>query len=216
MAKWTADELLTLRALYPCMPNAELAKRLGRAPRVIGMRARALGLAKCEAFRASELSGCFRPGEEPANKGRRRPGYAPGRMAQTQFKKGRPKSEARNYKPIGSLRISKDGYLERKVTDEHPVPARRWVAVHRLVWEAAYGTVPAGHAVGFLLGRQTAVEAEITIDRLELVSRRELMRRNSRHTRYPEELNQLIQLRGALRRKINKRTRDEESNAGRA
>jgi len=33
------------------------------------------------------------------------------------------------------------------------------------------------------------------------------MRRNSYHTRYPKEVAQLIQLKGALNRKINRRSR---------
>jgi hypothetical protein len=45
----------------------------------------------------------------------------------------------------------------------------------------------------------------ITLGRLELISRAENMRRNSYHTRYPKEVAQLIQLRGALNRQINKR-----------
>jgi len=65
-------------------------------------------------------------------------------MAATQFKKGdRLGAAQHNYVPIGSLRVSKDGYLERKVTDDPSfVPNRRWVSVHRLVWEAAHGPVP--------------------------------------------------------------------------
>jgi hypothetical protein len=149
--------------------------------------------------------GRFQPGQVPANKGLRRPGWAPGRMASTQFKKGSMTGAAqRNYVPIGTERLSKDGYLERKVTDDHPVPARRWVGVHRIVWEAAHGPIPAGHAVAFREGKRTSVADEITADRLELVSRVELMRRNSYHNNYPKEVAQLIQLKGALNRKINR------------
>lgn len=123
-----------------------------------------------------------------------------------------------NYVPIGSHRISKEGYLERKVTDDPAlVPARRWVAVHRLVWEAANGPIPKGHVVGFLAEKRTQIEAEITLDRLELIPRAELMRRNSLHTRLPKEVRQVVQLRGALNRMINRRAKaHEEQDAGRA
>lgn len=47
----------------------------------------------------------------------------------------------------------------------------------------------------------------ITLDRLELVTRAENMRRNSRHTRYPPDLNAVMQLKGALTRKINNRSK---------
>lgn len=53
----------------------------------------------------------------------------------------------------------------------------------------------------------TTDPAAITADRLELVTRAENMARNTLH-RYPKEVAQLIQLRGALNRKINARTKD--------
>jgi hypothetical protein len=77
--------------------------------------------------------------------------------------------------------------------------------VHLLVWEAANGPVPPGHAITFLPGRRTTDASLITLDALQLVSRAELMRRNSHHTNYPKEVSQLIQLKGALNRKINRR-----------
>lgn len=100
----------------------------------------------------TERTGHFLPGHVPFNKGKK--GWqAGGRSVETQFKKGEMSGAAqRNYKPIGSTRISKDGYLERKVTDDHPVPARRWVGEHRLIWEAENGPIPDGHVVVFLDG----------------------------------------------------------------
>lgn len=98
----------------------------------------------------SARTGHFLPGQTPWNAGMK--GWqAGGRSVETQFKPGRPAHEARNYCPIGSLRTSKDGYIERKVTDDPSVvPARRWVGVHRLIWEAAHGPIPGGHVVVFL------------------------------------------------------------------
>lgn len=220
--QWTIDDLRVLRDRFPHERTADIARDLGRSYTQTAQRATKLGLAKTEAFLASELSGRgqrgkqhagmratqFKPGIVPANKGLRRPGFAPGRMADTQFKKGCMAGAAQhNYVPIGSERISKDGYLERKVTDDHPVPARRWIGVHRLVWECVHGPVPPGHAVAFLPGKRTTDASLITADALELVSRVELMRRNSYHTNYPKEVAQLIQLKGALTAKINRRSR---------
>lgn len=48
------------------------------------------------------------------------------------------------------------------------------------------------------------------MDRLELVSRAENMRRNSRHTRYPHEVNKLMQLKGVLTRKISQKEQEIE------
>lgn len=147
----------------------------------------------------------FQPGQAAWNKGLH---YQPGgRSEETRFKPGRPASAARNYRPVGSLRLSRDGCLERKVTDDPSVvPAKRWVGVHRLVWSAAHGPVPDGHAVAFLPGRRTTIEAEITLDALELVTRQELMQRNTYHN-YGPEIAKAIQLRGAINRQINKRAK---------
>lgn len=86
-----------------------------------------------------------------------------------QFKKGTLNgAAAHNYVPVGSLRWSKDGYLERKVTDDPDlVPARRWVGEHRLMWEAAHGPIPDGHVVMFLDGDPCNLE----LDNLRAVPR---------------------------------------------
>lgn len=52
--------------------------------------------------------------------------------------------------------------------------------------------------------------SEITIDRIELVTLEENMRRNSYHNRYPKEIGLAIQARGALVRKINRRKQANE------
>jgi hypothetical protein len=141
----------------------------------------------------------FKPGLVPWNKGKHH--VAGGRSAETRFKAGNMPC---TWKPVGSLRIA-DGYLQRKVTDTR-CTSRDWVAVHRLVWEAEHGPTPPGDVVVFKPGCRTAVEAEITLDAVELVSRSELMKRNSVHN-LPKELVELVQLRGALNRKINARSK---------
>jgi hypothetical protein len=216
---WSKREIDVVRRDYPNKATKLIAAALERTPSRVYQIAYKLGLKKSDAFLASAESGRltklsvagrayrYPKGNIPANKGLRRPGWAPGRMRETQFKKGRPASEASNYKPIGTLRICADGILERKVTDDPKiVPTRRWVGVHRLVWIEANGPIPEGHAVVFKPGRATTDVQKITIDAVELVSRPELMRRNSYHTNYPPEIRQVIQLRGAVQRQINKRT----------
>lgn len=213
---WTPAEDDILRASYADTRNVDLLAQLpGRSIGAIYQRAAKLGLAKSAAFLASTLSGRmragealgaahrFRPGQAPANKGLRRPGWAPGRMRETQFRKGeRNGVAARNYKPIGSERISADGYLERKINNDLPMH-RRWRAVHLLVWEATHGPLPPGHAVWFLNGDKS----DIRLENLTLITRAEAMRRNTLHN-LPEPLPQLIQLRAALVRRINNQTRE--------
>lgn len=216
---WTRAEEELLREFYPDWPTEWLAPHFKRTVRQLWEKAEAMGLRKSTAYLASPLSGRlqkhdarggstrFKKGQVPANKGLRRPGYAPGRMAETQFKKGgMTGAAARNYRPIGSTRIVY-GNLERKITDDTSIyPARRWRPVHRMVWEATHGPVPKGHIIVFKPGMHTTVEHEITLDRLECITRKENMRRNTLH-RYPKELASLIQLKGAVQRQINKRAR---------
>lgn len=133
--------------------------------------------------------------------------------ARTQFKPGTIQGRAAQIvQPVGTLRITSEGYLQRKVGTKPGPPHLRWRSVHELVWIAAHGPVPAGHIVVFRPGQRTTVEAEITLDRLELVSRAELLRRNSVH-RHGPEVARLSQLKAAIQRHINRRTRAAEENA---
>lgn len=224
-APWSADELETLRLNYADFPTYLVAFVCGHSEAATYSKAKMMGLRKSDAFFDSDWSGRlqegsavgatgrFPKGHVPANKGLRRPGWAKGRMVETQFKKGREASAAHNYRPIGSMKICRDGYLVRKVTDDPSIyPARRWVGVHRIVWEAAHGPIPPGHMVAFKQGRRSTDVNSITADGLELITMAENGRRNIFHHRYPEEVVGLIRLKSRLTRKINKRTRDEKQN----
>jgi hypothetical protein len=95
-------------------------------------------------------TGCFVKGQEPPNKGKRCPEGVGGRhpnARRTQFTPGERRGVAvKLYKPIGSERISKNGYLERKIHDGLPLQSR-WRAVHLIEWEAAHGPLPPGHCL---------------------------------------------------------------------
>lgn len=219
-ARWQDHEDAVLRSAYATVPTPSIAGALGRTASSVAQRARALGLSKSPELIAAMTraamadpnhggrSSRFAKGMTPWNAGVKGSTGTHERCRATQFKKGRPAHEAANYLPIGSTRICKDGYLERKVTDDAAIaPARRWVAVHRLVWEAACGAVPEGHAVVFKPGRRSVNEADITADALECITRAELMRRNTYH-RYGPEIASVIQLRGVIQRQINKRAKE--------
>ena len=206
---WSATETQSLAALYPDTSNAVLSRVFNRPARAIGLKARSMGLKKSAKFMAEE-SGRIKPGQSPWNKGVKGSTGTQDACRATQFKPGRAPSEARNYKPVGSLRISKDGYLEKKVTDDQSIyPARRWVALHRLVWERKNGQVPKGHIVVFRPGMLATEPDQITVDRLECITRSENMQRNTYH-RYGKEIAQLIQLRGAITRKIREKEKEKE------
>ncbi|BCF96590.1 hypothetical protein PPGU19_011590 [Paraburkholderia sp. PGU19] len=116
------------------------------------------------------------------------------RANSTSFKPG---YRSRSWVPIGTERVTSMGYLQRKVTDTGRA-ADDWAAVHVLNWEAENGPIPAGYLLVFRDGDRT----NVVLDNLELISRGELLKRNSVH-RYPPELRQVIWLKGALVRKIN-------------
>lgn len=95
-------------------------------------------------------TGGFEKGSTPFNKGKPHP--ARGRAVETQFKKGcMAGAAAAKYKPIGTERLTKDGYLERKVHDDLPLRSR-WQLVHVLLWEELNGPIPKGQALKCLDG----------------------------------------------------------------
>jgi hypothetical protein len=224
---WTDAEVRMLCRLYANTPTQRIAAALDCKPSRVYAMAAKLGLKKSAQFMRASLRALgiamansesrkkhrFVKGSVPANKGLRRPGWAPGRMKETQFKPGRKPEEARNYRPIGSLRVV-HGNLERKVTDDQSVyPAKRWRPVHRLVWEAAHGPVPAGHIVIFKPGMHTVVETEITIDRIELVSHAENLRRNSIHN-LPAPIVDALHAIAQVKRRINHDQKHHGSSRG--
>lgn len=101
-------------------------------------------------------TGCFEKGTTPFNKGKPHP--ARGRAAETQFKKGSMAgAAAAKYKPIGTERFNKDGYLERKIHDGMPLQSR-WRLVHLIRWEELNGPLPGGSALKCLDGNRRNTE----------------------------------------------------------
>lgn len=213
---WEPWESSMLRIQYPFMKTRVIALLLDRKITAVYQRARLMGLEKSAEFYACPASGRttgrqgigtrFAKGNPPANKGLRRPGWHRGRMKETQFKKGvRQGIAVKLRKPIGAERISKDDYLERKVNNDLPLQ-RRWKAVHRIIWEEAYGAPPAGHHITFKNGDKR----DIRLENLVPVSRAEMMKRNTIHN-LPKPIAQVVQLRGALMRQIRRRTHGKQN-----
>lgn len=134
----------------------------------------------------------FVKGQTSWNKGKKF--ESRGRSAETQFKKGQ---RPLNYRPIGSERYTKDGYVEIKVSDT----GRRWKHKHVHLWEQVNGAVPKGHAVIFLDGDKY----NLSLDNLKLITRGELARLNherliSEHAEVTETNINLVRLAGAVRK----------------
>lgn len=208
---WTPAELEILRTHYPHKRTEHLLPMLpGRTVKTIQQKAACSGWKKTREFIADMAREAMSNPDHPARRTRFVPGgtswnagisfTAGGRSPETRFKKGNRSGRANElHKPVGSERLSKDGYLERKINEDMPFQ-RRWRAVHLIEWEARHGPLPAGHALVFRDGDKTNRQPE----NLELVTRAELMRRNSVHNRGPE-IARIHQLKGAITRQINKR-----------
>ena len=213
---WTGPELEQLRRRYADEPTQRIADSLGRSARSLYYKANALGLYKSAAYleqvgqdlaragaSVSKLTR-FKPGDRPWNAGTKGQGLT-GLHPNTVRNHFGPGHRPATWLPVGSTRISHDGYLQRKLTDTG-YPPRDWVPVHRSVWEAAHGPVPAGHRIVFLGGKPITDEALIVPEALECVTPAEMMRRNSYHRHLPPELARLVQLRGQLQRQIKRAT----------
>lgn len=111
----------------------------------------------------SGLTGFFSKGQIPHNKGKKMSPEVYEKAKATMFKKG---NVPVNYRPVGSERITKDGYIEIKVKDP-----RTWKLKHRIIWEEANGPVPKGSAIIMLDGDKTNCE----LSNLKLVKRSELL-----------------------------------------
>ena len=148
----------------------------------------------------SGRTGRFENGHVPHNKGKK--GWcAGGNSVKTRFKKG---SRPQTWVPVGSERITKDGILQRKISDTG-YPPKDWRSVHSLLWEEHHGPIPKGYIVVFKNGDRT----KICIENLELISRAENMRRNTIHN-LPPALADVCRIRGVLNRRINEKVRRNE------
>lgn len=130
-------------------------------------------------------------------------------MSETQFRKGERSGVAsRNWRPLGTILTDHEGYLRIKVREAQPGEAygfgntRVWPLMQRHVWEQAHGPIPPGHAIAF----RNRDKKDVRLENLELLTRAELMARNSVHN-LPKPLASAIQLLGALKRQIRKRTK---------
>lgn len=216
---WTAEELDYLREAYPNTSTAAMAAHLGRPIGTVYQKSAVLGLKKTAEFIADPTSRCrlhkgttagaktmFQKGITPHNKGKRMPGYWAGRMRETQFQPGtRQGVAATNWVPVGTILPDGDGYLRIKVREAvagaEPTGfgnKHAWPQLHRKIWRELNGEIPAGHIITFKDGDK----ANCAIENLVLMSKADNARRNAMWRRFPQELIDVIVLRGAVNRKL--------------
>lgn len=210
--RWSAADIAVLQRHYPDRKTALLAAELGLPVSSVYAKAAGLGLRKSAAFFESpdayRLNGeigrasRFPPGHVPWNAGKHY--VAGGRSAQTRFKPGQVSAR---WDPqvycVGALRVNADGGLDIKLRPG----GRSWVAMSRWVWESERGPIPKGTLVRTINGDPH----DARIENLRLATRREVMRENSLWN-YPRPLAEVIQLRGALIRKLKRRKKNEQEN----
>jgi hypothetical protein len=212
---FTAAEDWILRAYFPHVLTRVVADRLCRSYESITNRAHILNLHKTSEFMERTLRDCgkqatvagaatrFQKGIVPANKGKRMPGWGPGRMKETQFKKGQVSI---NTMPLWSFRYV-DGYLMLKIGKHHAPPNDGWEYIHKLVWEQANGPLP--HWTVARVWWKDGDHANCSLSNLELVKGRDHVARTTIHN-LPSSLKEVILLKGALKRRIG---RMEKQNA---
>lgn len=185
---WTVQDLENLKTHYPDNRTADLLDMFpGRSTIAINSAANVYGLQKSAVFHAKGLGGRiatgsrigigteFKKGLIPFNKGRKQIVYMCAQnILNSQkgcFKKG---DTPHNRLPIGSERISKDGYIEVKVQDGKY--NGNYEFKHRLMWKEHHGPIPKGMVVIIKVGNRQ----NFTINDLELISHREHVLRNGR------------------------------------
>ena len=154
--QWTAAELAwvrlnctrTRREIYD-----DFCRRFGRTD----VSRRALDSLRQRKRWLTGRTGRFPKGAVPVNKGNETPYNAA--SAAHRFQPGhRLGMAAMLWKPVGSERMDKEGYIERKIHDGLPAESR-WRAVHRIEWEAANGPTPDGMCLKCLDGDRTNTAA---------------------------------------------------------
>lgn len=144
----------------------------------------------------SGLTGKFIKGQTPHNKGKKMPKEVYEKVKHTMFAKG---NVPPNHRPVGSERISKDGYIEVKVAEPN-----KWRLKQRVVYEEAKGKIPEGCTIIFLDGNKRNFD----IDNLRCVTRSELLYLNCNGLNNSNEITETGILMARLDRAKNKKKQE--------
>lgn len=192
MRHFSKKDDLFLLSNYKTIPAKTMSRMLDRSESCARQRMRLLGIVVppeiLEKFRAI---GRYKKGRVPENKGKKMSKALYDKVRPTMFQKG---SVPANHKPVGAIRVTKDGYQEIKVAEPN-----KWEAYHRVMWEETFGVIPKNGVVRFV----TKDKMNVHPFNLELIDRSRNMKLNSYHN-YGPEVAKTIQLIGALNRQINK------------
>lgn len=198
---FTPEEDEVLKGNYLDIPVKRLAALLNRSGCGINSRLRQLNLKiPPELAKQRKESGMIRKGAVPPNKGKKWEDImspeAIERCKTTQFKKNHlPHNSKKDFEEVQRKDSSGYMYLMIKLPEN-----RKLIYKHIWLWEQENNRkLPAGYNIVFKNGNSL----DCRIENLECISNAELMQRNTMH-RFPEDLRKIIQLKGALKRQINK------------
>jgi hypothetical protein len=204
--QWTPAEDRHLADIYPKTHNHEVAKLMNRTYGSIIGRASILGLKKdpgyihellmIEAQKLQKLGGNtrFTKGRTPVNKGVKLTADQKAKIQYTFFPKGHIPA---NLKPIGSERISQDGYIMVKIRNG------KYVLKHRLIWEMEHGRVPAGHCLKFIDGNPL----NCVLSNIRLTTKKAVMEFNQIHN-LPDDIKEVIRLKTKINRICDAKKQD--------
>ena len=208
---FTNEQLDELKRDYHNHTCKELAERFGCSKNTVYNKANQLKLKKNIEFIKETARKNFtenhpakkywiKKGSTSPNKGKKMEQFVSPegilKIKETQFKKG--------YLPHNTLHdgvITKRGVKSGRTYLYVRISVNKWIPYHRYIWEQAHGAIPKGLNVQF----KDKNTLNCTLDNLYLIERaKQLKEENSFYANYPEEVHKLIQLKGALKRQINK------------
>jgi hypothetical protein len=140
----------------------------------------------------------YQKGNIPENKGRKWAEYmsldGQKNCLKTCYKMG---NIPYNYRPLGSERFTKGGYIEVKTQEPDVFELK-----HRVVLQQHNGKIPKGYNIQFKDGNRTNCD----IENLYMINQHEQVRNNSIH-KYPKELQRAIRTVNKLNKLIKKYTK---------
>lgn len=159
MHRYTEEEHKFLREFIPGHTCSEIAKAFTEKFRVIRT------LSDIKAYMGNYklkngIDSRFKKGHVSPNKGKK--GFYQG-SEKGWFKKGNTPA---NHRPVGSERVSKDGYIEIKTAEPN-----KWRLKHRVIWEEANGPIKKNECLIFRDNNKT----NCSLDNLILISRATLV-----------------------------------------
>lgn len=198
---WTKKRIRILRELYANTTIAEISKLINLTEKQIASKAFKLGLRKTKEFRINcgKKYG-YKSGEKPANYGLKQHEYmsleAIERTKTTRFKKGHQPYQTKENDGVIVIRNS------HKDRNERPykwirISVGNWQMLHVYNWVKSNGQVPKGYIVVF----KSADTMNCDKENLMLITRQELMARNTMH-QYPPEVKRAIKRISKLNKKI--------------